>query len=322
MESRPPATLFLPIEPFAAGWLNVGRGHRVYHEQCGNPAGVPVLLVHGGPGSGSSPRLRQCLDPARHRLILADQRGCGRSLPLGETAGNDTRGLIADIERLRHHLGLRRWLVVGGSWGATLAAAYAAEHRRAVAGLVLRAIFLTGRRDLDWFFGGAGRLFPQAWAAFAAAVPGRGRLLPRLAAVLDGDDAAAARRAALAWQDWERVLTGQPAAAAPNDEDSVRLHARYCIQATYLLRHCDLGEARVLRAIVRLRGLPVTLIHGRRDLVCRPGNAWRAHRALPGSQLLWVDDGGHDPLTPGMLGALQDSVAELAATWGRQGSGR
>ena len=309
-----PAALYPPLEPFASGWLAVGHGHRIYWEQCGNPDGLPVLMLHGGPGSGASPRQRQCLDPGRYRLVLFDQRGCGRSTPLGETRHNSTPHLLADIEALRRQLGIERWLVFGGSWGATLAAVYAAAHRRVVVGVVMRALFLTGRRDLDWFFeGGAAAQFPEAWAAFSAAVPA-GRRQPRLrqlAAQLD--DASRADATALAWRDWERVLCGQPPAEPPSAEEARLLRARYRIQAAYMARRCDLGDAAVSRALARLSGLPVAFLHGRRDWVCRIANVYRAQRALPTAQVRPVADGGHDPFTPGMLGALQLAVDAVAA---------
>ncbi len=165
-----PRRLYPPIEPHDQGLLDVGEGHRIHYEVCGNPGGLPVVVLHGGPGSGASPLQRRFFDPAASRIVLFDQRGCGRSLPSGSLEGNDAAALVRDVERLRRHLGVQQWIVFGGSWGASLAIAYAASHPEACLGLVLRGVFLTGSRDLEWFFGGAAALLPQAWEDLVAAI--------------------------------------------------------------------------------------------------------------------------------------------------------
>ena len=188
-ETRLPDLMYPPLEPFNTGWLDVGQGHRIYFEQSGLPTGLPVVFLHGGPGSGCSPRQRQLFDPARFHLVLFDQRGCGRSEPQGSLQANTSEHLIADIERLRRHLGVARWLVVGGSWGAGLALAYAAAHPAACLGLVLRGAFLGRTSDLDWFFQQARQMLPDAWTSLAAQAPAaaQGDLLRWLSAGLLGD---------------------------------------------------------------------------------------------------------------------------------------
>ena len=306
----PPDPLYPPREPHAQGWLSEYEGHAVYWEECGNAAGLPVVFLHGGPGSGASPAHRRFFDPAGYRIVLFDQRGCGRSTPRGELGHNTTESLVADIERLRLHLGIARWLVVGGSWGAALALAYAARHKAACLGLIARGVFLTGRADLQWFFAGAGALLPEAYSQFLAPVPKSRRRDPLgwLERVLKDSDPEAAVLAVRHWMAWEAAL-GRPGlapAGLPEIEDgsAAALVDKYRLQAYYLQRQCFLGESRVLDCAARLHGLPTLLLHGRLDLACRPANAWRVHRTLHGSRLLWVDGAGHNPFEPPMAAAL------------------
>lgn len=306
--------LHSPIEPYDNGWLEVGHGHRLYYEQCGNPDGQTVLYLHGGPGSGCSPRQRRFFDPLRHRVVLFDQRGCGRSTPAGDVANNHTDALVQDIEALRRHLGISRWLVFGGSWGATLAVLWAARHRDACTGVILRGLFLAGRADLEWFFHGVSALAPQANSALMQDIPARWR--DRVETWLDrafsGADPARIDRVVLAWRAYEHALgnwPGSAALAAPSDDEWPALRARYRVQSHYLARRCFLGEAKVLDAIARLHGLPVAIVHGSQDLVCRPQNAWRAHRTLRGSRLAWAQGAGHDPFHPASLQLLMSALA-------------
>ncbi|NMG28138.1 prolyl aminopeptidase [Aromatoleum evansii] len=312
---------FPPIEPWQSGCLPVGDGHSIHFEQCGNPQGLPMVVLHGGPGSGCSPRMRQLFDPARFRIVLFDQRGCGRSTPRGECAHNTTADLVADIERLRGHLGVERWLVTGGSWGAALAVAYAAAHREACLGAILRGIFLTGPADLEWFFVGAGALFPQVWQALDAATPGD-RQLPltdRLFDAVQGNDAIVAAEAVRRWMQWEATLdSGCPAPLPvfPDADAQAALLAKYRLQAHYLRRHCFLGEPHLLELAARLGGLPVEILHGEKDLVCRVENARRLQHAVPGSRLRIVADAGHSPFAPSMQQALTDSAVRFLPTQG------
>lgn len=317
---------FPPIEPWHAGWLDVGHGHEVYFEQCGKPDGSPLLILHGGPGSGSSPRMRQLFDPTRFRIMLFDQRGCGRSTPRGACQHNTTDELVADIERLRLNLGVERWIVAGGSWGAALAVAYAASHRNACLGLVLRGVFLTGARDLDWFFGGAAAHAPDAWLPLAQAAGSANPLEIRqwMIETVLGDDHVLAIRAVQHWIAWETALeTGTPVAAQSLDDEAAdRALAKYRIQAHYLRHTCFLGEDTLLRLATRLADLPVAILHGGEDRVCRPDNALRLQRAIAGSRLEIVTGAGHNPFDPAMQQALSRALAHLDvhrdfSGWGR-----
>lgn len=274
----------------ACFFLPVGDGHRLWVETRGNPAGEPVLVLHGGPGSGCSPRFPALYDGARQWLVLPDQRGAGRSEPAGERTANTTAHLIADLEALRLLLGIARWRVTGGSWGATLAIAYAAAHRDAVIDLVLRSVFVPSRVRVDAFFGSA-------------------LSLDGLAADLDHIDPAVARAAALAW--WRHEL-GMAAAtavvAAPDDGALDRLVLKYRLQAHYLQAECFLGEAAFFAACSRLAGVPVSLIHGREDRVCPPDSAEAVHARLPGSRLVWVEGCAHDPFHPAMQAAWRAAL--------------
>lgn len=319
----------IPVMPHApaasqalrSGWLDVGRGHRIRYEQSGARDGLPVLLLHGGPGSASSIRQRDPFDPRRYRIVQFDQRGCGQSTPLGETAHNHTDALIGDIEALRRELGIARWLVAGGSWGAALALAYAASHRASVLGLILRGVFLAERGDLDWFFRGVSAVAPEAHAAFMQALPKRWRrrVLSCLVRAFREPmrDPQQARKIALAWFAYENRLDGPEdvPVAVPDDERLPALLARYRVQAHYLSRGCFFGAGGVLRAAAMLDGLPLALIHGSHDRVCRPANAWRVHRAVAGSRLAWAQGAGHNPWHPAAA-ALLRSAADAFAEYG------
>lgn len=318
----PDALLFPPAPPLEHGLLEVGDGHRLYFERCGNPEGLPVLFLHGGPGSGCSPRHRRFFDPARFHVVLFDQRGCGRSTPRGGCHANTTRELLDDIEHLRVHLGIDRWLVFGGSWGAALAVAYCSAHPLACLGAILRGSFLTGQADLDWFFGteGAAAICADAWSAFCAALPAalEGRALAALCASLGEDaDTQTAHAAAQAWAGWENALIAPgraPAApAAPSAEEEAARVDKYRVQAHYLAHSCFLGEEAVLEAAGGMAGIPTAIVHGRLDLVCRARNALRLHAALPGSRLLLVDGAGHSPFDAPLTRALIDALAHFAA---------
>lgn len=312
--------LFPPITPFHHDFLDVGQGHSLYFEQCGNPQGLPVVFLHGGPGSGCSEQHRRFFDPARYRIILFDQRGCGRSTPRGELRHNQTDLLLADIETLRRHLGVERWLVFGGSWGSSLALAYGAAQRESCLCLIIRGIFLTGRADLDWFFQQAGQFLPEAWQRLAAVAPKRRRqqLLYWLEKTLKTGSAQAASTAALTWQAYEEAAMAfgrTPPTSVPVPPDAAamaRLLDKYRLQAHYLNRRCFLGEAQVLAAAAHCRGLPCLILHGRRDLVCRPENAWRVHHTLGGSQLEMVEDAGHSPFDPAMAARIVAATRHFA----------
>lgn len=311
--------MFPQLEPLATGYLDVGDGHQLYFERCGNPRGEPVVVLHGGPGSGASPRMRTLYNPERFDAVLFDQRGAGRSRPAGELNANHLDALIADIERLRVHLGIERWLVSGGSWGATLALVYAATCPDAVSGVLVRSVFLAGERDLRWFFQDAASLAPEAWENLAAVVAPdeRDNVLLALQRRLNGTDPALARQVALAWARYELCLAqpGQPPQDSPELADPAlqdRLVGKYRLQAHYFAQQCFLGEPRLFELVARLPQVPVAIVHGRLDAVCLPENAWRLHRAIPGSRLAWANGAGHEPFHPAMAAAWIEFLRRFA----------
>lgn len=301
-------------QPRHDGLLDVADSHALWFEQCGDPAGTPLLFLHGGPGSGCSPRHRELFDLTRFHVILFDQRGCGRSTPRGCLDANTTAHLVADIERLRAHLGIERWLVSGGSWGSTLALAYCARHPEACLGAVLRGIFLARREDIDWFFEAAAVSLPATHAEFAACVQGNGRLAERVCNTVLGADDARALEVIRRWMQWEESLTlGRPAPLPQfNTDTAARMLDKYRVQAHYLRHDCFLPEGEWRRLASALGDLPVILLHGRQDAICRPEGALALHEALPGSRLQWVEGAGHDPFAPAMVAALRAACAELS----------
>jgi proline iminopeptidase len=307
-----------PCTPYASAQVDVGDGHSLYVEQCGSASGVPMVYLHGGPGSGSSPRHRQFFDPKRCRAVLFDQRGCGRSLPRGALLHNHTDALVRDIEVLRQHLGIARWLVVGGSWGAGLALAYAAAHPTACLGLVLRGVFLGRSSDVDWFFQGAARRLPDAWQQLAEQVPGTldSAVLPRLHAGLHGANGATALACARAWEAWEQSLSQQRCVAAQDlalhDAGANLLIDKYRIQSHYLINRCFRPGTGLLPHADRLSGLPTAILHGRMDAICPPQAASELHQRLSGSRLHWVEGCGHNPFEPGNAAALVAAIDHFA----------
>ncbi|HEY8579580.1 MAG TPA: prolyl aminopeptidase [Beijerinckiaceae bacterium] len=308
--------LYPPIEPIESGHLDVGDRHRIWYEVCGAPDGVPALFVHGGPGGGFAPDHRRLFDPARYRIVLFDQRGCGRSLPHAELQDNTTPHLVADIERLRVHLGVERWLLLGGSWGATLALAYAQRHRERVTALVLRGVF-TGRAcEVDWLYreGGASALFPEAWERFVAPIPKDERhdLVAAYHRRLVGADLAARSEAARAWCAWEgELLTLRPryrrtGPVGPGELALARIEAHYFVNGSFL------EEGEILARAGELAGLPGIIVQGRYDVVTPARSGYALHRAWPGSRFRVVDDAGHATSEPGVLAALVAATDELA----------
>ena len=327
-DSISPDALRPPEQGEVSGLLEVGDGHQIYYEQCGVAAGLPVVFLHGGPGGGCLARHRELIDLTRYRVTLFDQRGCGRSLPRGGVQANTSDALIADIEGLRQHLGIERWLVFGGSWGAGLALAYAAAHRTACLGLVLRGVFLGRASDLDWFFQQARQFLPDAWALLAAQAPHAAQddLLPWLHAGLHGSDPQVALSRALAWEMWESSVSqrqsASPRSTPPSAEDAAALLAKYRVQSHYLINGCFWGEGKLLALATALATVPTAILHGRLDWVCRPQVAWDLHQSLPGSRLQWLETCGHSPFEPAMSQALVQAMAHFAdyrnfAGWGQ-----
>lgn len=292
------------IEPFEHGLLDVGDGNLVYWETCGATNGKPALVVHGGPGSGCSPVDRRFFDPGRYRVVLFDQRGCGRSTPHAADPATDlrvntTEHLIADMERLRVHLGIDRWLLSGGSWGSTLLLAYAERYPQRVSEIVISAVTTTRRSEIDWLYRGLCRFFPKEWERFRAGVPEADRdgdLVAAYSRLLEDPDPQVRTRAARAWHAWEDATvsleplgTSNPYSERPLDAMVAR--ARIC--AHYFSHGAWLEEGVLLRDAERLAGIPGVLIHGRLDLGSPLDTAWALHRAWPGSELTVAHDAGH-----------------------------
>ncbi len=309
------------IEPYATRRLTVGAPHELHVEECGNPNGLPAVLLHGGPGSGCRGDLRRLFDPAFYRIVLFDQRGSGRSEPAGCTRANRTADLVADLEAIRRALGIDRWVVLGGSWGATLALIYAQTHPEAAAALVLRGSFLARRRDLDWFVGedGVARLFPGQWRAFTEIVPEgeRRNLVAAYHARLHGSDSEQALVFARAWAAWEdQVATWSLAEGSSGGVDPGRLVARVRIATHYAQHRYFIGANQILEQTGRLPAVPVSIVHGVRDLVCPMESAWALHRALPASRLIVVPDAGHLSVEPAMSAALTTETDRLRGVLG------
>jgi len=310
--------LYPPIEPFHVETLAVDGLHRLRLETCGKPDGLPVVFLHGGPGSGCEPWHRRFFNPDAYRVVLFDQRGCGRSTPHASLEDNSTAHLVADMERIREHLGIERWVVFGGSWGSTLALAYAEAHPQRVLGLVLRGIFLCRPRDIHWFYqDGAGRLFPDYWADYLAPIPEteRGDMVSAYHRRLTGQDEVARMAAAKAWSEWE----GRTATLLPNpgvvdhfrDPHVALSLAR--IECHYFSNNAFMEEDQLLRDAHLLADIPGTIVHGRYDVVCPVDQAHALHQAWPGARLVIVPDAGHSAGEPGIVDALVTATDELAA---------
>ena len=305
------------IEPFDTGMLKVDGRHALYYEQCGNPQGKPVVLLHGGPGAGCSPKMRRFHDPRRYRIVLFDQRGSGRSTPHAELTDNTTWDLVADIERLRQHLGIERWLVFGGSWGSTLALAYAEQHPERVIGLILRGIFTLRREELLWFYQeGASWLFPDLWEGFLAPIPEaeRGDLIGAYRKRLTGADPAAQLACARAWSVWEgQTIRLLPDAvnAAHHAQDAFSL-AFARIENHYFVHEGWMEQGQLIRDAGKLAEVPGVIVQGRYD-VCTPvRSAWDLHRAWPQADFQLVPDAGHAYNEPGILSRLIEATDRFA----------
>jgi proline iminopeptidase len=300
--------LFPPIEPYASGMLDLGEPHRMYYEQSGNPRGMPVVFLHGGPGAGSSAVHRQFFDPAFYRIVVLDQRGAGRSTPLGCLEDNTTPHLIADLERLRAHLGIDRWMVFGGSWGSTLAIAYAEHHPERVRALVLRGIFLCRASEIEWFLYGLKTIFPEAWRTFAGYIPEaeRGDLLSGYHVRLVDPDPAVHMPAARSWSVYEgscSTLLPNPALVADFATDRVALGLAR-IEAHYFRHDIFLPENFLLERAERLKKIPGVIVQGRYDIVCPTVSADDLHHAWPEAEYLVVPDAGHSAFEPGIRSRL------------------
>jgi proline iminopeptidase len=300
--------LFPEIEPYAHGRLAVDPPHELYWEECGNPKGSPALFLHGGPGAGLAAPARRFFDPGHYRVVLFDQRGAGRSTPHAEVAGNSTDALVADIEALRKDRGVERWVVFGGSWGALLALAYAQSHPERCRGLILRGVFLGGRAEIDWFFNGMRRFYPEAGRAFAGHLPPAERDNP-LAGFhrrLNDPDPTIHMPAALAWRRYETACS----ALIPRDDVAIRREDHQAtlafarIGAHYFLHECFLHDGALLAGARRMAAIPGVIVQGRYDMVCPPHVADQLAAAWPRARYEIIADAGHSAMEPGVTAAL------------------
>lgn len=302
--------LYPELEPYASGWMSVGAGHEIYYEECGNPQGRPVLVLHGGPGGAVNPGMRRYFDPAKYRIVLFDQRGCGKSRPNASLEENTTWTLIEDIERLRERCCIDKWVVFGGSWGSTLSLAYAITHPERVLALVLRGIFLLTQKELHWFYqDGASMIFPDAWERFLAPIPEaeRGDLMGAYYKRLTGDDPKAKAECAVAWSSWEgETVSVEGPSARPDkfaEPDFAIAFAR--IECWYFVNRGFFPEdGWLLKNVERIRHIPAWIAQGRFDVVTPMSGAWALHRAWPEAKLDVVPDAGHASSEPGIVDSL------------------
>ncbi len=319
MEMNQLRNLYSPMEPFDAGMLRVSDVHEIYYEVSGAPNGKPVVVCHGGPGGGTTPSMRRYFDPSRYKIILFDQRGCGKSRPYADLTDNTTWTLIDDMETLRGHLGLERWQVFGGSWGSTLALAYAQSHPDKVSELVLRGIFTLRREEIEWFYQeGASALFPDLWEDYLRPIPEaeRGDMITAYYKRLTGDDKAEQIKCAKAWSMWEGgtvSLMPSPERMQSFSSDAfalafARIECHYFYHGGFFDR-----DDQILAHVDRIRHIPAVIVQGRYD-VCTPmKTAWDLHRAWPEADFKLIDDAGHAASEPGIIDALVRATDRFAA---------
>ena len=313
--------LYPDIQPYVQHTLAVEPPHTLHIEECGNPAGIPVVFIHGGPGAGCEPYHRRFFDPQRYRIILFDQRGCGRSTPHASLENNTTQALVADMEAIREHLKIEKWLLFGGSWGSTLGLVYAETHPERVLGLVARGIFLCRPHEIEWFYQqGTSRLFPDYWQEYLAPIPEAERddLLGAYHRRLTGEDEMARMAAAKAWSLWEgRTATLQPSDSVINhfgDPFTALSLAR--IECHYFMNDSFLEPDQILRDANKLKGIPGVIVHGRYDAICPVENAWQLSQAWPEAKLKIVPDAGHAASEPGIINALVGATDDFAEQFG------
>ncbi|HKR13904.1 MAG TPA: prolyl aminopeptidase [Pyrinomonadaceae bacterium] len=305
-------TLYDPIEPYDSGHLQVSPVHQLYYEQCGNPNGKPVVFLHGGPGAGLDTDHRRFFDPQAYRVILFEQRGAGRSFPHASLDDNTTWRLVEDIERVREHFGVEQWLVFGGSWGSTLALAYAETHPERVTGLVLRGIFLCRQREIRWFYEdnhGASSIFPETWEQFVGLIPEaeRGDMIRAYYRRLTSDDESVRLEAARVWSLWEssalKLIPDQKVIEEFTEPEKAIALAR--IECHYFINNCFFDTDNYLvENIDRIRHIPSVIVHGRYDIICPFMNAWELHKAWPEASLEIIANAGHAATEPGIAAAL------------------
>ncbi len=301
--------LYPEVNNFEKFTLKAGNLHEIYYEVCGNPIGSPVVFLHGGPGSGCSPTQRRFFDPAHYRIILIDQRGCGRSEPQGEIEQNTTDDLVSDIDAIRAALNIDKWLVFGGSWGSTLALAYALQHTDRVAGLILRGIFLSRPSELNWFLGQVQAFFPEPWESLCAYLPVNKRHNPieEYEQLVFSNDTKSSIPAAIRWNTFESsIMSLLPRPAAPSSEINGEVElARARVQIHYIQNNCFVGQRDLLaEAKAKLGHIPTDIVQGRYDMVCPPITAWELSQAMPHANFHMVEDAGHSAMETGITSVL------------------
>ncbi|MEP2681813.1 MAG: prolyl aminopeptidase [Sulfitobacter sp.] len=315
-QKRDAAHLYPPVEPFDQQMLSVGQGHQVYVEQCGNPDGIPVVVFHGGPGGGCSPAMRRYFDPKVYRVVLFDQRGCGRSTPHASVTDNTTWHLVADIELIRSTLGIDKWMVFGGSWGATLALIYAQAHPKAVRHLILRGVFLMTQAELDWFYGGgAGRFWPELWARFVDLIPEdeRDDLIAAYHRRLFSGDLRVEQDYGRAWAAWENALASVHSDGVSHGGPSAYARAFSRLENHYFTNNGFLEfDGQILEHMGRIAHIPGVIVQGRYDMICPPSGAYALAERWPNADLRMIRNAGHALSEPGIS-------AELVRTMDRIG---
>ena len=307
------AQLYPPIEPYNSGYLQVSPVHSLYYEECGNPNGQPAVLLHGGPGSGCTAEMRQFFDPKHYRIVLFDQRGAGRSRPEASLVDNTTWHLVTDIEQLREHLGIEKWIVLGGSWGSTLSLSYSQKHPERVTHLILRGVFLSRKKDIDWLYadgGGAGEIYPDEWERYLSGItPVPGELYYHTYyKVLTGNDEDAKLHAARRWCNWEFSMIKLVTTERPSSDEFALNFAR--IECHYMVNNCFLEEGQLLRDAYKIAHIPTTIVHGRYDVICTVKNAFDLQKALPDADLVVCPRSGHSMFEEEIAAALVDATDE------------
>jgi len=309
--------LFDPIKPYVTHHLQVDEVHTLYIEECGNPSGLPVVFLHGGPGAGCGAYHRQYFDPEVYRIVLFDQRGCGKSSPHASLENNTTWDLVADIELIRQHLKIDQWVVFGGSWGSTLSLLYAQTHPTSVSGLILRGIFLARDKDVQWFYQeGTSKLFPDYWEKYIQPIPvaERGDMVSAFYRQLTDDNEVQMLRAAKAWSTWEGVTATLQANASvvesfSNSHSAISV-AR--IECHYFMHQCWLEPDQIIKNVDKIRHIPGYIVHGRYDVICPVEQAWELAKAWPEAELSIIGDAGHSIVEPGITQALLRATENLS----------
>lgn len=315
--------LYPEIEPFNKNWLKVSHLHTIYFEECGNPNGIPVVFLHGGPGSGCNPSQRRFFDPSFYRIILLDQRGCGRSSPAGEVKNNTTDDLTNDIEALRQHLNISKWHVFGGSWGSTLALSYALKFTPNVKSLILRGIFLSRPNELHWFLSDVRQFYPEPWEKLLAFLPNQSaeNVIDTYEKLIFSDNHEVSIPAAIAWNAFESsIMTLLPRTETSGKDKKTDISdgevelARARVQIHYIQHHCFIGERDILvEAKHSLGHIPTIIIQGRYDMVCPPLTAWELSKAMPHAEFIIVPDAGHSAMESGICNALVAATEKFKA---------